>query len=123
MAEDDPVASFFDQLTRRELQPLLRKVSGRVRFELVDGADTESWIVTIDDGDLRVERGAGEADCTISGDRSLFAQVISGHANAFAAVLRGALRCRGDIDLLFPIQRIFPDPPRGWDPTAGTRSA
>lgn len=114
---------FFDELGRRGEEPLLREVSGRVRFDVVDGAHTDSWVVAVDNGALSVARTAGAADCTIRGDRSLFEEIVEGRANAIAAVLRGALVCHGDLELMFAIERIFPAPPRGWDPTATTRSA
>ena len=119
----DPVAVFFDEVAQRGNEPLLAKVSGCVRFDLVDGARTESWLVAVDKGELTVGRDAGAADCTISGERAVFDEVVAGRANAIAAVLRGALACQGDLGLMFAIQRIFPDPPRGWVPTAGTRRA
>jgi predicted lipid carrier protein YhbT len=119
----DPATKFFDELARRGSEPLLRKVTGRVRFDLVDGAQTDSWLVAVDNGELSVERQAGAADCTIRGVRAVFDEIVGGRMNAIAAVLRGALACQGDLELLFAIQRIFPNPPRGWDPTSGTRSA
>ena len=39
-----------------------------------------------------------------------------------AAVLRGALVCTGDVELLFAIQRIFPGPPRAAIRSHGARS-
>jgi predicted lipid carrier protein YhbT len=118
----DPTANFFDELGQRGNEPLLRNVSGRIRFDVVDGAQTEPWLVTVDRGTLTVVREPGPADCTIRGERSLFEELVAGRKNAGAAVLRGALACYGDLELAFAVQRIFPDPPRGWDPTAGTRS-
>ena len=123
MATDGPAATFFEELGRRGYEPLLRKVSGSVRFDVVNGAHTDSWFVAIDNGELSVVPGADAADCSIRGDGALFDDVMGGRTIAMAAVLRGALVCHGDLELLFAIQRIFPDPPRGWDPTAGTRSA
>ena len=119
---DDPAAMFFDELGRRGQEPLLRNVSGRVRFDLVNGAHTEQWLVVVDNGELTVAREAGPADSTIRGERSLFEELVGGRKNLTAAVLRGALEFRGDLELLVAIQRIFPAPPRGWDPAAGTRS-
>lgn len=118
----DPTAKFFDELGQRGSEPLLRKVSGRVRFDLVDGAATESWLVTVNKGELTVVRGSDPADCTIRGERSVFEELVGGRKNLMAAVLRGALACHGDLELMFAIQRLFPAPPRGWDPTASTRS-
>ena len=119
----DPVGAFFEKLAERGREPLLHKVSGSVRFDVVDGARTQTWLMVIDDGRVTVTRdGKAAADCTVRGDRSVFEEVATGHANAMAAVLRGALNCYGDLELFFAVQRLFPDPPRGWDPTAGTRS-
>ena len=120
----DPVAAVLDELARRGNEPLLRKVSGSVRFDVVNGAHTTSWLMTIDKGELTVSREAGAAaDCSVRGERAVLEEVVAGRANAIAAVLRGALACHGNLDLLFAIERLFPGPPRGWDPTAGTRSA
>jgi|GEM_PF-589001 len=119
----DPVAAFFGELGQRGHEPLLRKVSGRIRFDLGDGGDTEPWLVTVNRGELTVAQEAGQADCTIRGERQVFEELVGGRKNLMAAVLRGALACHGDLELLLAIQRIFPAPPRGWDPTAGTRSA
>ena len=121
-ATGGPTATFFEELGRRGHEPLLRKVGGRVRFDVVEGAHTDSWLVAVEKGDVSVALVEGEADCVIGGERVVFDEVVAGRANALAAVLRGALACRGDLELLFAIQRIFPDPPRGWDPTAGTRT-
>ncbi|MCG2620672.1 SCP2 sterol-binding domain-containing protein [Arthrobacter sp. I2-34] len=120
---DGTAATFFEDLGRRGSEPLLRKVSGRIRFDLVDGAATESWHLTVDQGELTVARGSAPADCIIRGERSVFQELVGGRRNLMAAVLRGAVVCHGDLELLLAIQRIFPAPPPGWDPAAGTRSA
>ena len=73
-----------------------------------DGTHTDSWLVTIDKGDLTVSHEPGAADCTIRGDKALFDELAGGRANAMSSVLRGALICTGDVELLFAIQRIFP---------------
>ncbi len=99
----------------------MRKVAGSIRFEIVDGDNADSWMVVVDHGQLTVTRQSGSADCTIRGDRSTFEDLVAGRTNANAAVLRGALAARGDVELLVTIQRIFPSPPPGWDPTAETR--
>jgi hypothetical protein len=117
------VDSFFDELGHRGYEPLLRKASGRIQFEVVDGPRIEPWLLVVDNGALEVKREAGRADCTVRGESSVFEELVSGRKNVTAAVLRGALICRGNLELLFAIQRLFPEPPRGWDPTADTRSA
>ena len=115
------VVEFFEELGRREHEPLLTKVSGRVRFDLVDAGRPDRWLVAVDKGDTTVLHKGGPADCTVRADRALFERLCRGEENAMAAVLRGALVCSGDVELLFAIQRIFPGPPRGRQPQSSVR--
>ncbi len=110
--------TFFDALGRRGYEPLVRKVTGRVRFDVADGPDTDSWVVAIKQGDISVSREKGEADCTMRGDKTLFDNLAKGEANAMSSVLRGALLCTGEVDLLIAVQRLFPAPPRKTNPTS-----
>jgi putative sterol carrier protein len=115
------VVEFFEELGRREHEPLLTKVSGRVRFDLVDAGRPDRWLVAVDKGDTTVLHKGGPADCTVRADRALFERLCRGEENAMAAVLRGALVCSGDVELLFAIQRIFPGPPRERQPQSSVR--
>jgi putative sterol carrier protein len=109
----DDVVEFFEELGQRGHEPLLAKVTGRVRFDLVDGGGTtDRWLVAVDKGDTVVSHQGGPAACTIQAERALFERLCRGEENVMAAVLRGALVCTGDVELLFAIQRIFPGPPR-----------
>jgi putative sterol carrier protein len=109
----DDVVEFFEELGQRGHEPLLAKVTGRVRFDLVDGGGTtDRWLVAVDKGDTVVSHQGGPAACTIQAERALFERLCRGEENVIAAVLRGALVCTGDVELLFAIQRIFPGPPR-----------
>jgi putative sterol carrier protein len=109
----DDVVEFFEELGQRGHEPLLAKVTGRVRFDLVDGGGTtDRWLVAVDKGDTVVSHQGGPAACTIQAERALFERLCRGEENVMAAVLRGALECTGDVELLFAIQRIFPGPPR-----------
>jgi len=118
----DLAEKFLEELGRRGHEPLLTKLSGTVRFDLVDGSHTDSWLVTIDKGDVTVSHEPAAADCTIRGDKELFDALAAGRRNAVSSVLRGALTVSGDVELLFGIQRIFPDPPRESAPSGGARS-
>ena len=109
----DGTVQFLKDLGRRGHEPLLAKVSGRVRFEVVDGDAVDHWLVAIDSGDVSVAHKPGKkADCAIRAEKPLLDALCRGDANALAAVLRGAVQCRGDIELLFAIQRVFPGPGR-----------
>jgi putative sterol carrier protein len=108
----DDMVEFFEELGQRGHEPLLAKVTGRVRFDLADGGRTDRWLVAVDKGDITVRHEGGQADCGIRAERALFERLCRGEENAMAAVLRGALVCTGDVELLYAIQRIFPGPPR-----------
>jgi SCP-2 sterol transfer family len=123
MEPGDSIAEFFSQLGRRGHEQLLAKVTGSVRFELVDGGRTDEWRVALTKGDITVSHEAGPADCTIRVDRRFFERLCRGEENAIAATLRGALVCRGDVELLFAIQRIFPGPQHDRHAVSGSERA
>jgi len=108
----DDFEGFLRELAERGHEPLLAKVTGSARFDVVDGDRTVRWLLDIDSGDVTVSHKTGRPACAIRGDKRLLDEVASGRKNAMAAVLRGALVCSGDVELLFAIQRIFPGPPR-----------
>jgi predicted lipid carrier protein YhbT len=119
----DAVVEFFGELGRHGREPLLAKVRGRVCFDLVDGGRTDRWLVAVDKGDTTVSHQGGLAECTIQAERALFQRLCRGEENAMAAVLRGALVCTGDVELLYAIQRIFPGPPRERPPVRGAEGS
>ena len=108
----DPTSEFFDELGRREHEPLLKQTSGTLRFDLRDGKRTDRWLVDVKKGDVAVSRRNVRADCVVTADRALFDDVASGKTNAMAAMLRGAMGVEGDVQLLVPFQRLLPGPRR-----------
>jgi putative sterol carrier protein len=109
----DAGPEFFEQLARRGHEPLLKKATGTVRFDVLDGRRTHRWLVTVDKGDLAVSRKNASADCIIRADRALFEGIARGEVNAMAAVLRGAVSVEGDPELLVLFQRLLPGPKIG----------
>src|SRR3954454_3950903 len=61
-------AQYFDDLGRRGVEPLLKRVSATVRFDIADGERPEHRLVRIDHGDLRVSAEDEPADCVIGAD-------------------------------------------------------
>jgi hypothetical protein len=120
MSDDTP--QFLRELERRGYDPVLAKVSGTVRFDVVDGTRIDRWRVTIHHGDIAVSRDDSAADCSIRATKQLFDAMCRGDQNAVASVLRGALTCTGDVELLFAIQRLFPGPGGQQPGTAGGTS-
>jgi putative sterol carrier protein len=108
----DPTAEFFDELGRRGYEPLLGKMTAKLRVDLANGAKTDRWLVAVDKGDVTVAHGNGAADLTIGVDKALFDRLATGEMNATAAVLRGEVSIEGRWDLLVQFQRLFPSPPR-----------
>ena len=106
----DPTARFFAELAGRAHEPLLRKATGRFRFDVVDGRRTRRWLVTVEGGNLAVTVGNGDASCVVHADKAVFDKLASGRLNPVAAVLRGDLQVEGDWRLLVLIQRLFPGP-------------
>jgi predicted lipid carrier protein YhbT len=78
----------------------------------VQGSKRSRWLVTLDRGDIAVSRKNASADCAVRTGKALFEQLVSGRANAMAAVLRGAIAVEGDLELLLLFQRLFPGPPK-----------
>jgi putative sterol carrier protein len=108
----DTSVQFFEELGRRGHEPLLEHATGTIRFDFVDDGRTDRWLVSINKGHVAVSHGNGDADAVVTGDRALFAKIVSGEQNAMAALLRGAVGVEGRVQLLALFQRLFPGPPK-----------
>jgi putative sterol carrier protein len=104
---EDAVTAFFEDLGSREYEPLLRKVSGTVRFDLVSGKTTERWLVAIRKGNLAVSRKNGAADTTMRMSKALFEAVARGETNVLSAMLRGEVVLEGDYRLMIMVRRLL----------------
>ena len=108
----DAAAELVAELARRGHEPLLKKTSGTVRFDVLDGGRTHRWRVTVDKGDLAVSRGNVSADCVVRTEKAVLEAMLRGEMNAMAALLRGAVTVEGDPELLVHFQRLLPGPKR-----------
>src|SRR3954462_15194247 len=118
----DATATFFSDLDQRGHESLLEKITGTVRFDLVQGERTDHFLVIIKKGDIAVSDENAEADSVFHTDRSLFDGIASGQTNAMAALLRGTLGYQGDPQLLLLFQRLFPGPASSRDQGDATGS-
>jgi putative sterol carrier protein len=107
----DATTDFFDALARRGHEPLLDKARGTVRIELVNGKQTERWLLAFDKGDITVSHRNARADVTLRTSKASFDEMAAGKMNAAAAVLRGEVAIEGDWELMVFFQRLLPGPP------------
>ena len=108
----DPTTDFFEALAARGEEPLLRRTSGTIRFDLLgEDAQFAHWFVTIKRGTVTISRESGPADCVVACRRELFDRLVGGTANAMASALRGVMDGQGDLSLMILFQRLFPGPP------------
>lgn len=106
----NPTEEFFDELGRRGHEPLLGKVAGTLRFEMVQGLCTEHWYVRVDKGDVRVSRENLEADAVLRAGRDLFDRVASGEVSLLPRAMRGEVAGEGDRSLVIALGRLLPGP-------------
>jgi putative sterol carrier protein len=107
----DPTGRFFDELSQRGHEPLLRKLRGSVRFDIVDGKRVERRYVSVDKGQISVSGRGPRGQSVIRVDRAVFGRIATGELNPVAAVLRGEFAVEGDWRMLVLVQRLFPSPP------------
>ena len=103
----DAVTAFFEDLNDREYEPLLRSVTGTVRFDLVSGKKTERWLLQIRKGNLAVSHRHLAADTVIRLSRTLFESMVDGRTNLLAATLRGEVDLEGDYRLVIMVRRLL----------------
>jgi putative sterol carrier protein len=117
----DATSQFFDDLGQRGHEPLLGKTTGTLRFDLQDGKRTDRWLVVMKEGDVKVSRKNGSADCVVRTDKALFDGLVTGELHTLTTFLRGVMTVEGDGELMVLFQRLFPSPPtaRGKRHVAG----
>jgi putative sterol carrier protein len=124
-APESTVDDFFAELGRRGHEPMLRRISGTIRFDLDHGGKSDHFTVTVAKGDLSVSRRNAAADTVIHTDRALFERMVTGRANASASMLRGLVGVSGDLELATLAPRLFaagaaPAPAPAPAPAAGS---
>jgi putative sterol carrier protein len=95
---------FFESLEGRVDPSKTAGMNNSYVFE-IDGAGT--WKVDVQDGDVSVTEGAGDADATISASEETFDQIASGDLNATTAYMTGKLKVKGDMGAAMKLQKLF----------------
>ena len=103
----NPTDEFFEDVARRGHEPMLKRLSAAVRWDITNGDQVDSRVVRIDHGDLSVTVGQEPADCVITLERAVCDDVVTGRTSVLAALVRGAAAVEGDPELVVLAQRLF----------------
>ena len=95
---------FFETLESRVDQSKTAGMNNSYLFD-IDGAG--QWKVDVQDGDVKVTEGVGDADVTITTSEETFDKIVSGEQNATSAYMTGKLKVKGDMGAAMKLQKLF----------------
>jgi putative sterol carrier protein len=98
------VKEFFDSLETRVDPAKTAGMNNSYLFD-IDGAGT--WKVDVQDGNVKVTDGGGDADVTITTSEETFDKIVSGEQNATSAYMTGKLKVKGDMGAAMKLQKLF----------------
>ena len=98
------VQEFFEGLPGRTDPERIAGMTNTYVFD-IEGAGT--WTVAIADGQITVNEGAGDADCTFSATAENFQKIVAGEQNPTTAYMTGKLKIKGDMGAAMKLQKIF----------------
>jgi putative sterol carrier protein len=96
---------FFETLETRAANST--KAAGLNASYLFDIDGAGKWIVRVENGNVSVQEGAGEADTTISASEDTFIKIVNGQQNATSAFMMGKLKVTGDLSNAMKLQKLF----------------
>ncbi|MET8363343.1 SCP2 sterol-binding domain-containing protein [Micromonospora sp. NPDC005194] len=114
---------FFESLPTRAPAVLGGLARGTLQIDLGTDHRTEHWLVRMRPGAVQASRERGPADAIWFSSSALFDRLITGEAQALAAVLRNESTFSGDVVLFLAFRRFFPNPPGTRDPREVAREA
>jgi putative sterol carrier protein len=100
----DSAREFFEGLEARVDPAKTAGMTNTYVFD-IDGAGT--WTVAVDDGNVKVSEGVGDADATISASEETFQKIAAGEQNATSAYMTGKLKIKGDMGAAMKLQKLF----------------
>ena len=95
---------FFDSLETRVDPSRTAGMNTTYLFD-IDGAG--KWIVRVENGQVGVQEGEGDADTTISASEDTFMKIVNGEQNATSAFMMGKLKVSGDLGNAMKLQQLF----------------
>ena len=95
---------FFETLESRVDSSKTAGMNNSYLFD-IDGAGT--WKVDVQDGNVTVTEGEGDADAVISASEETFDKLVSGEQNPTSAYMTGKLKVKGDMGAAMKLQKLF----------------
>jgi putative sterol carrier protein len=83
------------------------KTAGMNNSYLFDIQGAGQWLVKVEDGNVTVTEGGGEADTTIETSEETMMAVIRGEQNPTTAYMTGKLKIKGDMGAAMKLQKLF----------------
>jgi len=100
----DSVQEFFDRLAAGVDTS---KTAGMNNSYLFDIEGAGQWLVNVEDGNVTVTEGSGEADTTIQASEDTMLSIVKGEQNPTAAYMTGKLKIKGDMGAAMKLQKLF----------------
>jgi putative sterol carrier protein len=82
-------------------------LAGMTNSYLFDIEGEGQWRVVVEDGQLSVTEGGGDADATITTSSEVFDQIVAGEQNPTTAYMTGKLKIKGDMGAAMKLQKLF----------------
>lgn len=101
----DNAREFFESLEARAGDS--SKAAGLNATYLFDIAGSGKWTVRVENGQVRVQEGEGDADTTISASEETFVKIVNGEQNPTSAFMTGKLKVSGDLGNAMKLQQLF----------------
>jgi len=100
----DTVQEFFTNLAAHADAT---KTAGMTNSYVFDIEGSGMWKVDVDDGNITVSDGGGDADVTISASQETFEKIVAGEQNPTSAYMTGKLKIKGDMGAAMKLQKLF----------------
>jgi putative sterol carrier protein len=101
----DNAREFFESLEARSGDS--SKAAGLNATYLFDIAGSGKWNVRVENGQVSVQEGEGDADTTISASEETFVKIVNGEQNPTSAFMTGKLKVSGDLGNAMKLQQLF----------------
>ena len=95
---------FFETLESRVDTTKTAGMNNSYLFD-IEGAGT--WKVDVQDGNVSVTEGGGDADAVIATSEETFEKMVSGDQNPTSAYMTGKLKVKGDMGAAMKLQKLF----------------